>query len=87
MNSRVHSHWQSAAVNAAGPAIADRLRDVTASWAAARHRYLALWSANPENISELRKASARYQELDRARKALREQVALSEEIGRSAAIA
>ena len=74
MNSRVQIDWQSAAVNAAGPAIADRLRDVTASWAAARQRYLALWSANPENISELRKASARYQELDRARKTLRKQL-------------
>ncbi len=70
MNSRVQTTGSPPRVNAAGPAIADRLRDVTASWAAARHRYLALWSANPENISELRKASARYQELDRARKAL-----------------
>lgn len=87
MNSRVQNDWQSAAVNAAGPAIADRLRDVTASWAAARHRYLALWSANPENISELRKAAARYQELDRARKALRERVAMSDGVERSPAVA
>jgi hypothetical protein len=70
MNRTKRADWKSAATQAGAAAISDRLRVVTAVWAAARHDYLTLWDADMPDVRELREAARRFEDLDRMRRAL-----------------
>ena len=70
MNETTRADWKSTATRAATAAISDRLHNVTTVWAAARQDYLTLWDAQPTDVVALRRASRRFDDLDRMRRSL-----------------
>ncbi|MEJ1964492.1 MAG: hypothetical protein WDO56_24270 [Gammaproteobacteria bacterium] len=68
MRSDPYVDWKAAAVGAVTTTVAERLRAITCSWAAARVQYLTLLAERPYDVPALRDASRRYQEMDRARR-------------------
>ena len=66
--------WKSAVARADTSPVAERLRGVTAVWAAARQEYLELWDATHTDDRALQRAVRRFQDIDRLRRTLAERV-------------